>query len=325
MNWSYLKIARSQFYRNQLYTRLNALGLSSSLSACWLLRLLVLWMSLLVSIKGVSQSSQASVQTQTMIPTIKQDTTWRMVWADEFSTDGPPNSKNWSFETGFVRNNELQWYQPDNARCQNGLLIIEGKREQRPNPQYQANSSSWKTNRPTIEYTASSLTTSGLQQWQYGRFEMRGRIDTHPGLWPAFWTLGVSGEWPSNGEIDIMEYYRNMLLANVAWGTNKRYTAKWSSTKKTINTFNDPNWATKFHTWRMDWDETAINLYVDDQLLNTVQLTETVNQDGSGINPFHQPHYLLLNLAIGGDNGGDPSASPFPSRFEVDYVRVYQK
>ncbi len=75
----------------------------------------------------------------------------------------------------------------------------------------------------------------------------------------------------------------------------------------------------------MDWDEKFIRLYVDDLLLNEVDLTKTINQDGSQKNPFHQPHYMLLNLAIGGDNGGDPTQTTFPTRFEVDYVRVYQK
>ncbi|CCH53874.1 glycoside hydrolase family 16 [Fibrisoma limi BUZ 3] len=253
------------------------------------------------------------------------DTVWKLVWADEFNVDGPPDPANWTFEKGFVRNHERQWYQPDNARCRNGMLVIEGRRESRPNPDYQAGSTNWKTGRSTIEYTSSSLKTAGLHSWQYGRFEMRGRIDTRPGLWPAFWTLGVAGEWPSNGEIDIMEYYRNMLLANIAWGTNKRYTAKWRTTTRAIESFNDPAWSKKFHVWRMDWDQTAISLYVDDLLLNRVELTETINGDGTNVNPFHQPHYLLLNLAIGGDNGGDPTATTFPSRFEVDYVRVYQR
>ncbi|RIV19785.1 glycoside hydrolase family 16 protein [Fibrisoma montanum] len=253
------------------------------------------------------------------------DTVWKLVWADEFTVDGPPDPTNWTFEKGFVRNHERQWYQPDNARCRSGMLVIEGRRESRPNPNYQAGSTNWKTSRPTIEYTSSSLKTAGLHSWQYGRFEMRGRIDTRPGLWPAFWTLGVAGEWPANGEIDIMEYYRKMLLANVAWGTDKRYTAKWRTATRAIESFDDPNWSKKFHVWRMDWDQTAISLYVDDQLLNRVELTETINGDGTNVNPFHQPHYLLLNLAIGGDNGGDPALTTFPSRFEVDYVRVYQR
>ncbi|GAB3950915.1 hypothetical protein GCM10028805_29930 [Spirosoma harenae] len=279
----------------------------------WLILLLGILGS---SIEGIGQVSGLSAQA---------DTAWKLVWADEFIVAGPPNPQNWTFETGFVRNREIQWYQPDNARCENGMLIIEGRREQKPNPNYQANSTNWQTNRPTIDYTASSIHTRGHHSWQYGRFEMRGRIDTSPGLWPAFWTLGVKGEWPANGEIDIMEYYRNMLLANVAWATGKRYTAEWRSTKKPMDSFRDPDWAKKFHIWRMDWDQTAIRLYVDNELLNQVLLTETINKDGTGINPFHQPQYILLNLAIGGDNGGDPVTTSFPTRFEVDYVRVYQK
>ena len=92
-----------------------------------------------------------------------------------------------------------------------------------------------------------------------------------------------------------------------------------------MTSFSDPDWSKKFHTWRIDWDETAIQLYVDADLLNTVPLAEQIDKDGTGINPFHRPQYLLLNLAIGGDNGGDPSATAFPGRYEVDYVRVNQK
>ncbi|UOQ65728.1 glycoside hydrolase family 16 protein [Hymenobacter volaticus] len=249
---------------------------------------------------------------------------WKLVWADEFNTDGRPDAKNWKFENGFVRNNELQWYQPENARCENGLLIIEARQEKRPNPNYQAGSSNWKTSRPTIDYTAASLNTNGLHSWQYGRFEMRGRINTSSGLWPAFWTLGVDGQWPSNGEIDIMEYYKGKILANVATGTDKAYTAKWHSATKPITDFQDSHWSEKFHVWRMDWDAQFIRLYVDDLLLNEVPLTETVNQDSTGINPMKQPHYILLNLALGGDNGGDLGTTSFPNSFEVDYVRVYQ-
>lgn len=250
---------------------------------------------------------------------------YRLMWADEFNIDGAPDAKNWKFEQGFQRNNELQWYQPQNAWCEKGVLVIEARKESRKNPTYDPTSTNWNTKRPIIAYTSSSLNTSGLQTWKYGRFIIRGKINIGPGLWPAIWTLGVNGEWPSNGEIDIMEYYKENILANVASGTNTRFKAKWFSSTKPVTDFNDPNWADKFHIWRMDWDETAICLYVDNELLNRVELKDLVNRDGTAINPFKQPHYMLLNLAIGGDNGGDPSATKFPKRFEVDYVRVYQK
>ena len=250
---------------------------------------------------------------------------YKLVWADEFNKDGRPEPEKWTYEQGFVRNSELQWYQPDNARCENGLLIIEGRRERKKNPRYKPNSKNWRENRQYAEYTSASVTTKGLHKWMYGRFEMRGRIDTRAGLWPAFWTLGVKGRWPSNGEIDIMEYYRGMLLANAAWGTEKRWVPKWDDIRIPITDFNDPNWSKKFHVWRMDWDVNSIKLYVDEILLNTIDLKTTFNKDKERKNPFRQPHYIILNLAIGGSSGGDPSNTKFPARFEVDYVRIYKK
>lgn len=254
------------------------------------------------------------------------DTTggYRLVWADEFNTKGAPDTTNWHFEQGFVRNHEEQWYQTKNAFCKNGLLIIEAQKVHLPNPNYIAGSTNWKTNREFIEYTAASMNTRGLLSWQYGRMVMRARIDIQMGVWPAFWTLGVDKPWPSNGEIDIMEFYRGMLLANIATGTAAPYKAKWFSKTIPVKDLGGKKWARKFHIWRMDWDETAISLYMDDVLLNQVELKDLVNQDGSGFNPFKQPHYMLLNLALGGDNGGDLTNTRFPNRFEVDYVRVYQ-
>jgi beta-glucanase (GH16 family) len=248
---------------------------------------------------------------------------YKLVWHDEFDVEGRPNPANWKYENGFVRNEELQWYQSDNARVEGGLLVIEGRRERVTNPNYHAGSSDWKTNRQYAEYTSSSLLTSGLHSWQFGRLEMLGRIVAKAGLWPAWWTLGVNGEWPSNGEVDIMEYYNGKVLANVACGTTTRWTAKWDSTAKAVSSFGDPAWDTKFHLWRMDWDDQKIDLYLDDVLMNTTNLADMLNPDGNS--PFRQQHYMILNLAIGGTNGGDPAATPFPTRYEVDYVRVFQK
>jgi beta-glucanase (GH16 family) len=249
---------------------------------------------------------------------------YKLVWSDEFKRDGRPEPANWIFEEGLVRNNEAQFYQPENATVRGGKLIIETRREQRRNPKYQPGASKWPENCEFAEFTSSCLMTRGKHAWQFGRFEMRAKIDTRLGIWPAFWTLGVDGEWPDNGEIDIMEFYRGGLLANVAWGTNRRWNAKWDSSKKPIETFSDPKWSEKFHKWRMDWDRDFIRLFVDDFLLNETDLSQTINPS-NGKNPFHQPHYILVNTAVGGQNGGDPSQTTFPSRFEVDYIRVYQK
>jgi beta-glucanase (GH16 family) len=247
---------------------------------------------------------------------------YQLVWADEFDRDGRPDPANWTYESGFVRNQELQWYQPENARVENGLLIIEARRERRPNPLHGTDGGTWRTEREHVEYTSSSLTTRGLHSWRFGRIEARARIDTRPGLWPAFWTLGVQGRWPANGEIDIMEYYRGMLLANAAWA-NARGGAEWDDVRVPIAELGGPDWSSEFHVWRMDWDEQEIRLYVDDLLLNTVSLERTYNPDGT--NPLRQPHYIILNLAVGGTNGGDPSPTEFPAWLEFDYVRVYQR
>jgi beta-glucanase (GH16 family) len=247
---------------------------------------------------------------------------YKLVWADEFETEGKLDPKNWNYEKGFVRNNELQWYQSDNATVKDGLLIIEGRKERVSNPSYKAGSSDWKTSRQYAEYTSTSMTTSGLQMWQYGRLEMRGRIPTGPGMWPAWWTLGVKGEWPSNGEIDIMEYYNGKVLANIACGTSEQWTAKWDSATKSLSSLG-AGWADKFHVWRMDWDDQKIDLYLDDTLMNTATLSSMLNADGTS--PFKQKVYMILNLAIGGDNGGDPSGTTFPVKYEIDYVRVFQK
>lgn len=258
---------------------------------------------------------------------------WQLVWSDEFDTDGSLNSSVWNFEQGYARNEEAQWYQSDNAVCKNGLLIIEARKEQnRKNPLYISGSNDWRKKREFIDYTSSSVTTAGKKEFLYGRFEIKARIPVAKGAWPAIWTLGSNMEWPSCGEIDIMEYYQIKgtphILANAAWGTDRQWHAKWDSQATPYSHFTDkdPDWASKFHIWRMDWDEEAIKLYLDDELLNEIPLSSTRNGSiGKGTNPFTKPQYLLLNLAIGGINGGPIDEAALPMKYEIDYVRVYQK
>ena len=245
---------------------------------------------------------------------------YKLVWNDEFDVDGPPNPANWKFEKGFVRNEEAQWYQSNNASVSGGLLLIEARRERVSNPNYRG-SGDWKTTREYAEYTSSSLLTNGLHSWQYGRFEMRARIPTAAGMWPAWWTLGVSGEWPSNGEIDIMEFYQNKVLANVACGTATRWEAKWDSNSKPLASLGE-EWPSEFHVWRMDWDARTIVIYMDGVEMNSTPLSSMLNANGES--PFEQKAYMIVNLAIGGINGGSPSTTTFPQRLEVDYIRVFQ-
>ena len=137
---------------------------------------------------------------------------YQLVWADEFETDGKPDSLYWSYETGFERNEELQWYQPENVCCRNGLLIIEARSERRENPLYDPQGKEWRKSRQYIECTSSSIKTSGKKEFLYGRLEVRARIPVAKGAWPAIWTLGTSMEWPSCGEIDVMEFYRRNYI-----------------------------------------------------------------------------------------------------------------
>tara|TARA_B100000378_G_C18049726_1_gene412942 strand:+ start:1601 stop:2449 length:849 start_codon:yes stop_codon:yes gene_type:complete len=252
---------------------------------------------------------------------------YKLIWADEFEDGTKPNPEFWSYENGFVRNKELQWYQAENANIQDGKLIISGKKESVKNQKYQPESRNWKENREFAEYTSASINTNGKFDFQFGILEVKAKIDTSMGMWPAIWTLGIEKGWPSNGEIDVMEYYlvdqKPAILANAAWKGETSYIS-WDSEKIPFSEFlqKDPKWADKYHIWKMDWTADSIKIYLDNQLLNTIDLTTTKNPDG--FNPFHQPHYILLNLAIGG-NGGDPSNTSFPRKYEVDYVRVYQK
>jgi beta-glucanase (GH16 family) len=252
-----------------------------------------------------------------------------LVWADEFDRDGRPDRDNWAHESGFMRNSEMQWYQRDNAFVENGVLVIEARRTRRANPGFgDPHEKPEFAKRRFIQYTSASLTTQGKQQWQYGRFEIRARIKAQQGLWPAIWTLGVEGKWPAKGEIDIMEYYDNSILANFAWAARDPSKPVWKGAKIPLPEITqDPDWDNLFHVWVMDWSQDEISLWLDGKLLNRVALDNVKNggPDATLPHPFRQPHYLLLNLALGGDRGGSLAQTAFPSRYEIDYVRVYQR
>jgi beta-glucanase (GH16 family) len=134
---------------------------------------------------------------------------WKLVWSDEFSKSGLPDPAKWNYETGFIRNNEAQYYTRErkaNARVENGVLIIEARKEQFANPDFDRNAKrkgSGRRSQEFAEYTSASLTTRGKTNWTYGRIEVRAKLPSARSTWPAIWTLGTNGGgvgWPACGD-----------------------------------------------------------------------------------------------------------------------------
>jgi beta-glucanase (GH16 family) len=245
----------------------------------------------------------------------------QLIWSDEFNYEGVPDSTKWRFENGFVRNQEDQWYQKENAVCSNGNLIITAKKDRKVNPNYIAESTDWRKKRPFIEYTSASVVMKKEHAFKYGKMEVRAKIIPQTGLWPAIWTLGVDGEWPSNGEVDVLEYYDDKILANYAYATQTRYKAIWDGASKPMKEF-PANWADNYHIWTLEWTEKKMDILLDGVSTNSIDLTTSINKS-DGKNPFQQPHYALLNLALGGQKGGSLTNTTFPSQYLVDYIRIY--
>ena len=255
---------------------------------------------------------------------------YRLVWADEFNIDGKLNKEDWNYEKGFVRNQEPQWYQEDNAVCKDGCLVITARNEKVKNTSYEAGSKDWRKNQEFAQYSSSSVTTALKHEILYGRMEVRAKIPTASGAWPAIWCLGnkqKSGAWPACGEIDILEFYTKSILANVAWSDSVG-NSKWNTKQIPFTHFTerDKKWSEKFHVWRMDWDEESIKLYLDDELLNTTPLSRTQQKTGGYCkvsDPFKQPLFIILNLALRKTDNIDQKA--LPMKYYIDYVRFYQK
>lgn len=261
-----------------------------------------------------------------------------LTWHDEFNGIGAPNADMWSFETGFVRNEEDQWYQSNNATMQNGALTIVGRKEQVRNPNYQAGSGDWKKNREFANYTSSCMVVKDPYVFKYGTMIVRAKIPISQGAWPAIWSVGNWWEWPLNGEIDMLEFYKEKIHANVCWGGDWRWTGTWNSANKPITHFtnSDPAWSDKYHIWRMDWDSKYIRIYLDGELMNETDLALTFNKgdNGAGEGGYQNPYSndyagfgqrMMLNLAIGGINARPINEAAFPLEYKIDYIRIYQK
>jgi len=240
---------------------------------------------------------------------------WRLVWSEEFDYEGLPDPDKWSYDTrgnatGWG-NNEKQFYTSENsanAYVKDGILTITALKEPVEGK----------------EYTSARLITRGKGEWLYGRFEIRAKNPTGRGTWPAIWMMPAAntyGGWPASGEIDIMENVGFDPDTIVGAAHTRAYNHS-IGTEKSARIHVPTNY-TDFHVYALEWEPEEYRLYVDGEHFFTFR------NEGTGFAewPYDKPFYLILNLAIGGNWGGQQGIDDtlFPHRFEIDYVRVYER
>ncbi len=233
---------------------------------------------------------------------------YTLVWQDEFNGTAI-DPTNWVHEQGAGGwgNNELQYYtdRPENSFVENGKLVITAKKE-------------FFNSAP---YTSARMKTQGLREFQYGRIDIRAKLPTGKGIWPALWMLGddiATVSWPRCGEIDIMEIIGSepaTLHGTAHWDNNGSYANYGKSTTLANGTFAD-----EYHVFTITWDEQYIKWLLDDVQFNVIDITP------NGLSEFHHEFFLLFNIAVGGNWPGSPDNNTvFPQQMKVDYVRVFQE
>jgi len=242
---------------------------------------------------------------------------WKLVWSDEFNYEGLPDSSKWSYDVGGHGwgNNEKQFYLDrslENSSVKDGKLQITALNKVHKN----------------CSYTSAKLTTYQKFTFQYGKVEVMAKLPSGKGTWPAIWMLPVSikektENWPLCGEIDIMEHVgKNPDMIHTSL-----HSQLYNHTKGTqISHFDKiEDVSGSFHKYGMEWTDTGIRFYIDDKLF-----FESLKGENGRIStnegwPFDKPYYLILNLAIGGNWGGEIDESLFPAEMQIDYVRIWQK
>lgn len=243
--------------------------------------------------------------------TLKNKEDWKLIWSDEFSGT-EINLDAWNIEDrGNWYNEELQYYTPDNATVDQGLLTIVAKPEERNGH----------------HYTSTRMQTKHKVHFTHGWIDIRAKLPYSKGLWPALWMLGENIDevsWPKCGEIDIMELrgHKPNEISSTIHFKNKGGNHQFPSAKKKQLFSGD--FSTEFHVFSMYWNKYRVDFYVDDIKYNTIFFSSLNFHEDE--NPFLKEFYVLMNVAVGGVFGGDPnSTTVWPQKMDVDYVRIYQE
>ena len=238
---------------------------------------------------------------------------YELIWNDEFDYNGLPDAGKWSYDVGGHGwgNSEAQYYTNSrlkNSEVKDGYLNINAIKEDFEGK----------------KYTSARLVTRTKGDWLYGRVEVRAKLPSGVGMWPAIWMLPTDwsyGGWPDSGEIDIMENLGYIPYWIAATVQTKSYNYVQGTHKNEIT--NVPDCYSAFHKYILEWDASELRFYIDSKLYHTFKNEGT----GSQVWPFDKRFHLLLNIAVGGTYGGAQGIDDniFPRSMVIDYVRIYQK
>ena len=246
--------------------------------------------------------------------TVYSQNKWKLVWNDEFDKSSVDTTK-WSFQFGNGApelpgwgNNELQFYQPQNASVSNGILTISAKKEAFGG----------------FSYTSARMRTINKGDWKFGKIVARIKLPKGKGMWPAFWMMptdNIYGGWPQSGEIDIMEFHGDNIQK--VYGTC-HYGPPWPKNLNKGDSVTIPagNFSETFHDFSLEWKKDTLQWFVDNRQYFIVTKKDIASSNW----PFNEKFHIILNCAVGGNWPGNPdSSTTFPQTMQVDYVRVYAK
>jgi beta-glucanase (GH16 family) len=236
---------------------------------------------------------------------------YKLIWSEEFNYSGLPDTTKWGYEVGFIRNHEKQYYtqaRVENARVENGMLVIESRKE------------AFKG----FDYTSASINTLGKASFGVNtRVEVCAKLPAGKGMWPAIWSMGTDfGKigWPRCGEIDIMEFVGH--TPNTVWGTFHWWDASKPDSSIHLqkgDTLQFFDLQQKFHVYGVERTAGKLSFFVDTDYYFDFDSLSNVETD-----LFKKPFYILINTALGGDWGGEIDTTIFPQKMYVDWVRVFE-